>query len=48
LISSAEENVRAQATSLTYDLLGATVTAPTDRRLRRSLGSVVALRNNFP
>jgi type IV pilus assembly protein PilW len=48
LISSAEENVRAQASSTTYDLLGVTVSAPADRRLRRSLGSVVALRNNVP
>ena len=48
LIRSDEANVRAKAVSLPYDMLGTRVAAPMDRRLRRSLGSVVALRNTFP
>lgn len=47
LIRSREANVRSETVSLSYDLLGATV--PTaDRRIRRSFGGVVALRNYLP
>ena len=48
LIRSPDSNVRTMPVSLTFDLLGRTVTAPNDRHLRRQFGSVVALRNNLP
>ena len=54
LLRSQEKNIRTQAASLTYEKLvnadipasGRISTAPTDRRLRRVVGSVVALRNS--
>jgi len=52
LLRSQEPNIRTQAASLTYEKLvnaagnQRTSTAPTDRRLRRVVGSVVALRNS--
>jgi len=54
LLRSQERNIRTQAASLTYEKLvnpdipasGRISTAPTDRRLRRVVGSVVALRNS--
>ncbi len=54
LLRSPEPNIRTQAASLTYEKLvnadaaasQRTSTAPTDRRLRRVVGSVVALRNS--
>lgn len=48
LIRSREANVRAAAAGPSYDLLGATVTPTADRRIRRSFGGVVALRNYLP
>jgi type IV pilus assembly protein PilW len=54
LLRSQERNIRTEAASLTYEKLvnadipasGRISTAPTDRRLRRVVGSVVALRNS--
>lgn len=48
LMRSREEHVRGAAAAPSYDLLGTAVTPPADRRLRRSFGSLVALRNNLP
>jgi type IV pilus assembly protein PilW len=48
LLRSHEPTVRSAATSNTYDLVGTTATSPLDRRLRRTFGGVIALRNNLP
>jgi len=48
LMRSREANVRSETAGPSYDLLGATVTPTADRRIRRSFGGVVALRNYLP
>ncbi len=48
LMRSHEEHVRTVPVSQSYDMLGATVTAPSDSRLRRVFSNVVALRNQLP
>lgn len=48
LLRSNDGGVRTEATVQTFALPGRTVTSPADRHLRRSFGSVVALRNNLP
>lgn len=47
LLMSSEDQVRTEADTATYDLLGVTVKPPADRRLRRVLTSTVALRNRL-
>jgi len=48
LMRSRDPHVRGAAAAPSYDLLGNTVAPAADRHLRRSFGSLVALRNNLP
>jgi len=48
LVRSRDDGIRTEASAQAFPLPGRTVIAPADRHLRRSFGSVVALRNNLP